>query len=98
MVRPADQDDKRLRPQIYFAIWQSTHRKTRHPAKLIHGIPSPNRRPIQTKEPVDQTILMTGNLERPQGMDTLAHTRNNGTQQSDQYDHQTIPQPNSLWV
>ncbi len=53
MVWSTNQNDKRPRPQIYFAIRQGAHRKTRHPVKPIHSIPSPNRRPIGTKEPVD---------------------------------------------
>jgi len=98
MVRPTNQDDKRLRSQIHFPIWQSTRRKARNPTKPIYGIPSPNRRAIRTEESMDRAIPTTGNLERPQGMDALAHTCNNSTQQPDQYNHWTIPQPDPLWI
>ena len=66
--------------------------------KSVYSIPPPNRRAIGTKESMDQTISTTGNLERPQGVDALAHTRNNGAQQPDQHDHWTIPQPNPLQI
>src|SRR6266404_2959343 len=98
MVRSTNQNDKRSRSQVHLTIRQSAHRKTQDPTKSIYGIPSPNRRVIRTKEPMDRTISTTGNLERPQGMDALAHTCNNSTQQPDQYNHRTISQPNPLRI
>ncbi len=53
MVWPANQNDKRLRPQIHLTVRQSTHRKARNPTKPIYGIPPPNRQAIRTKEPMD---------------------------------------------
>ncbi len=53
MVWPTNQDDKRPRPQVHLAIWQSAHRKTWDPTKSIHSVPPPNRRAVRTKEPMD---------------------------------------------
>src|SRR6266403_3900448 len=83
MIRSANQNDKQSRPQVYVAIWQSTYRKARNPTKPIHSVPPSNRQTIRMKEPVDRAISSTGNLKRPQGVDTLARTRNDSTQQSD---------------
>src|SRR6266404_2466404 len=66
--------------------------------KPIHGVPSPNRRTIRTKEPVDRTIPSLGHFERSKRVDTLACAHYNGTQQSDQHHHWTLPQPNPLWI
>src|SRR6266403_2369838 len=98
MVQSTNQNDQRSRPQIHLAFRQSPLGKARHCTELIYGISSSNRRTIGTEKPMDRTIPPIGHFERPKGMDTLARARYNSTQQSDQYYHQTLSQPNPLRV
>ncbi len=80
MVWSTNQNDKRLRPQIHLTIRKGPHQETRHPMKPIDGLPFPNRWTLGTKEPMGETIPTTCNLERPQGMDTLACPSYSSTQ------------------
>src|SRR6266446_1801802 len=47
---------------------------------------------------MDQTISPASHIKRPKGMDTLARTCYNGTQQSDQHHHRTFSQPDPLRI
>ncbi len=63
MVWSTNQNDKRPRSQIHLTVWQSPFRETWDRTKSLHGIPSPNRWTIGTKESMDQTIPPVGNVE-----------------------------------
>src|SRR6266436_1616464 len=98
MVRPTYQNDQRSRPQIHLVLRKSPLRETRYRTKPIYSVPSPNRRTIRTKEPMDRTIPSISHLKRPKGMDTLARARYDCAQQPNQHYYGTLAQPNPLWV
>src|SRR6266403_1157627 len=72
MVRPTYQNDQRSRSQIHLVLRKSPLRETQYRTKPIYGVPSPDRRTIGTKEPMDRTIPPTSYLERSERLDALA--------------------------
>src|SRR6266404_7587582 len=85
MVRPTYQNDQRSRSQVHLLLRKSPLRETRYRTEPIYGVPSPDRRTIRTKEPMDRTIPSINHLERPKGMDTLARARYDCAQQPSQH-------------